>query len=105
MSQGVVQTLSKYKTANLLESTPTSSGQTITQQIIAVGPWHHRKLSSYWERTAAVFSIPMLPSVTKSNAIDKLLLVLAILLIPAALCYTFGKWSAIHARVGRYYPR
>ena len=38
MSQGVVQTLSKYKTAEMLQSTQDVSGQTISQQIIAVGP-------------------------------------------------------------------
>ena len=38
VSQGVVQTFSPYKTAALLQPTTDASGNTVTQQILAVGP-------------------------------------------------------------------
>jgi K+-transporting ATPase ATPase A chain len=92
MSQGVVQTLSKYKTANLLESTPTSSGQTITQQIIAVGPVASQEaIELLGTNGGGFFNTNAAHPLQNPTPLTNFLLVLAILLIPAALCYTFGK--------------
>ncbi len=92
MSQGVVQTLSKYKTANLLESTQSSSGQTITQQIIAVGPVASQEaIELLGTNGGGFFNTNAAHPLQNPTPLTNFLLVLAILLIPAALCYTFGK--------------
>ena len=92
MSQGVVQTLSKYKTANLLESTQSSSGQTITQQIIAVGPVASQEaIEMLGTNGGGFFNTNAAHPLQNPTPLTNFLEVLAILLIPAALCYTFGK--------------
>ncbi len=92
MSQGVAQTLSKYKTANLLESTQSSSGQTITQQIIAVGPVASQEaIELLGTNGGGFFNTNAAHPLQNPTPLTNFLLVLAILLIPAALCYTFGK--------------
>ena len=92
MSQGVVQTLNKYKTANLLESTQSSSGQTVTQQIIAVGPVASQEaIELLGTNGGGFFNTNAAHPLQNPTPLTNFLLVLAILLIPAALCYTFGK--------------
>ena len=92
MSQGVAQTLSKYKTANLVESTQSSSGQTITQQIIAVGPVASQEaIELLGTNGGGFFNTNAAHPLQNPTPLTNFLLVLAILLIPAALCYTFGK--------------
>ncbi len=92
MSQGVVQTLSKYKTADLLESTQSSSGQTITQQIIAVGPVASQEaIKMLGTNGGGFFNTNSAHPFENPTPLTNFLEVLAILLIPAALCYTFGK--------------
>jgi K+-transporting ATPase ATPase A chain len=92
MSQGVVQTLSKYKTADLLESTQSSSGQTITQQIIAVGPVASQEaIKMLGTNGGGFFNTNSAHPFENPTPLTNFLEILAILLIPAALCYTFGK--------------
>ena len=92
MSQGVVQTLSKYKTANLLESTQNSSSQTVTQQIIAVGPVASQEaIEMLGTNGGGFFNTNAAHPLQNPTPLTNFLEVLAILLIPAALCYTFGK--------------
>jgi K+-transporting ATPase ATPase A chain len=92
MSQGVVQTLSKYKTADLLQSTQDASGQTITQQIIAVGPVASQEaIEMLGTNGGGFFNTNAAHPLQNPTPLTNFLEVLAILLIPAALCYTFGK--------------
>src|SRR5208283_4984707 len=92
MSQGVVQTLSKYKTANLLESTQSSTGQTVTQQVIAVGPVASQEaIELLGTNGGGFFNTNAAHPFQNPTPLTNFLLVLAILMIPAALCYTFGK--------------
>jgi K+-transporting ATPase ATPase A chain len=92
MSQGVVQTLSKYKTAEMLQSTQDVSGQTITQQIIAVGPVASQEaIELLGTNGGGFFNANAAHPFQNPTPLTNFLLVLAILLIPAALCYTFGK--------------
>jgi len=92
MSQGVVQTLSKYKTAEMLQSTQDVSGQTISQQIIAVGPVASQEaIELLGTNGGGFFNTNAAHPFQNPRPLTNFLLVLAILLIPAALCYTFGK--------------
>ena len=92
MSQGVVQTLSKYKTANLLQSTQNSSGQTVTQQVIAVGPVASQEaIKMLGTNGGGFFNTNSAHPFENPTPLTNFLEVMAILLIPAALCYTFGK--------------
>jgi K+-transporting ATPase ATPase A chain len=92
MSQGVVQTLSKYKTADLLQSTQDSSGQTVTQQVLAVGPVASQEaIEMLGTNGGGFFNTNAAHPYQNPTPLTNFLEVLAILLIPAALCYTFGK--------------
>ena len=92
MSQGVVQTLSKYKTAEMLQSTQDVSGQTITQQIIAVGPVASQEaIKMLGTNGGGFFNTNSAHPFENPTPLTNFLEVLAILFIPAALCYTFGK--------------
>ncbi len=92
MSQGVVQTLSKYKTADMLQSTQDSSGQTVTQQVLAVGPVASQEaIEMLGTNGGGFFNTNAAHPFQNPTPLTNLLEVLAILLIPAALCYTFGK--------------
>jgi K+-transporting ATPase ATPase A chain len=92
MSQGVVQTLSKYKTADMLQSTQDSSGQTVTQQVLAVGPVASQEaIKMLGTNGGGFFNTNSAHPFENPTPLTNFLEVLAILLIPAALCYTFGK--------------
>ena len=92
MSQGVVQTLSKYKTADMLQSTQDSSGQTVTQQVLAVGPVASQEaIEMLGTNGGGFFNTNAAHPYQNPTPLTNFLEVLAILLIPAALCYTFGK--------------
>jgi K+-transporting ATPase ATPase A chain len=92
MSQGVVQTLSKYKTADLLQSTQDASGQTITQQIIAVGPVASQEaIKLLGTNGGGFFNTNSAHPFENSTPLTNFLEVMALLVIPVALCYTFGK--------------
>jgi K+-transporting ATPase ATPase A chain len=92
MSQGVVQTLNKYKTADLLQSTQDASGQTITQQIIAVGPVASQEaIKLLGTNGGGFFNTNSAHPFENPTPLTNFLEVMALLVIPVALCYTFGK--------------
>ena len=92
VSQGVVQTFDNYQTAQLVESVQDADGNTVTDQVIAVGPAASQIIIKQLGTNGGGFfnvnsSHPLENPTPLSNFVE----MLAILLIPAALCYTFGK--------------
>ena len=77
VSQGVVQTFNPYQNVALLQPAIDANGNMVTEQVLAVGP------------AASQIAIKQLG--TNGGGFFNFLELLAILLIPAALCYTFGK--------------
>jgi K+-transporting ATPase ATPase A chain len=91
-SQGVVQTLSPYRTAALLQPTTDLSGNRVIQQVLAVGPAASQvAIKQLGTNGGGFFSVNSAHPFENPTPLSNFLELLAILLIPAALCYTFGK--------------
>ena len=92
VSQGVVQTFSASQKAQLLQPTQDTSGQTVTQQTIAVGPVASQEaIKQLGTNGGGFFNVNSAHPFENPTPLSNFLEMLAILLIPASLCYTFGK--------------
>lgn len=91
VSQGVVQSLDAYHTVSLLEPTSDADGNEIATQTIAVGPAASQiAIKQLGTNGGGFFNVNSSHPLENPTPLSNLLQVLAILLIPAALCYTFG---------------
>jgi len=87
VSQGVVQTLHSYKEVALLQ--PTGN---VTQQVLALGPAASQvAIKMLGTNGGGFFNVNSAHPFENPTPFSNFLEMLAILLIPAALCYTFGK--------------
>jgi len=92
VSQGVVQTFSDYQTVQLLQPTKDASGNTVTTQVIALGPVASQEaIKQLGTNGGGFFNVNSAHPFENPTPLTNFLEMLAILLIPAALCYTFGK--------------
>jgi len=92
ISQGVVQTFSSYQTATLLQPTTDSSGQPVTSQVLAVGPAASQiAIKQLGTNGGGFFNVNSSHPFENPTPLSNLLEMLSLLLIPAALVYTFGK--------------
>ena len=92
VSQGVVQTFGQYKTVSLLQPTTDSAGKVVTQQVLAVGPAASQiAIKQLGTNGGGFFNTNSAHPFENPTPLSNFLETLAILLIPAALCYTFGK--------------
>jgi K+-transporting ATPase ATPase A chain len=112
MSQGVVQTFSAYQSAELIEPTtiqmpvkdaagapvldaqgnPVTKAEQVTQQTIPLGPAASQvAIKQLGTNGGGFFNVNSAHPLENPTPLANFLEVLAILLIPAALCYTFGK--------------
>jgi len=86
MSQGVVQSFSAYQTVDLVQP-----GQ-VTQQTIPLGPAASQiAIKQLGTNGGGFFNVNAAHPFENPTPLTNFLEVLAILLIPAALCYTFGR--------------
>jgi K+-transporting ATPase ATPase A chain len=91
VSQGVVQTLSPYRTAALLQPTTDVSGGNVSEQVLAVGPAASQvAIKQLGTNGGGFFNVNSAHPFENPTPFSNFLELLAILLIPAALCYTFG---------------
>lgn len=91
VSQGVVQTLDGYKTVNLLQPTTDADGNAVTEQEIAIGPAASQiAIKQLGTNGGGFFTVNSAHPSENATPFSNLLESLAILVIPAALCYTFG---------------
>lgn len=92
VSQGVVQTFSVYQTASLLQPTTDAAGNTVTEQTLAVGPAASQIIiKQFGTNGGGFFNVNSAHPFENPTPLSNFVEMLAILLIPAALCYTFGK--------------
>jgi K+-transporting ATPase ATPase A chain len=92
VSQGVVQTFGGYPTATLLQATKDAQGNAITDQVIALGPAASQiAIKQLGTNGGGFFNANSAHPFENPTAISNFLQMISILLIPAALCYTFGK--------------
>ena len=92
VSQGVVQTLRPYVRVPLLQATADPNGAVVTEQTIAVGPAASQiAIKQLGTNGGGFFGVNSAHPFENPTPLSNFLEMLAILLIPAALCYTFGK--------------
>ena len=94
VSQGVVQTLSPYQTAMLLQPATDSSGQVVKEQVSAVGPAASQiAIKQLGTNGGGFFNANSTHPFENPTPLSNFLEMLSILLISAALVYTFGKMA------------
>lgn len=92
VSQGVVQTFAPYPDAALLEPAVDADGKPVTTQSIAVGPAASQiAIKQLGTNGGGFFNVNSAHPFENPTPISNFLEMLAILLIPAALCDTFGE--------------
>jgi K+-transporting ATPase ATPase A chain len=94
VSQGVVQTLSPYKSVAMLQPTTDSNGNAVTEQVLAVGPAASQiAIKQLGTNGGGFFNVNSAHPFENPTPFSNFLEMLAILIIPAALCYTFGRMA------------
>jgi potassium-transporting ATPase potassium-binding subunit len=92
VSQGVVQTLSPYKTVPLVETTKDADGKPVTAQTLALGPVASQvAIKHIGTNGGGFFNANSAHPFESSTPLTDLLEILSETMIAAALCYTFGK--------------
>jgi K+-transporting ATPase ATPase A chain len=93
-SQGVVQTFKPYPKAALLEPITMADGNSVDEQTIAVGPTASQiAIKHLGTNGGGFFNANSAHPLENPTPVSNFLEMLAILLIPAAICYTFGKMA------------
>jgi K+-transporting ATPase ATPase A chain len=113
VSQGVVQSFAPYKTVALLEQAQDASGKPVTSQAIPLGPAASQvTIKQLGTNGGGYFNVNSAQPFENPTPLSGFLELLAILLIPAALCYTFGKlvgdtrqgWAVLAAMMVIFIP-
>ena len=92
VSQGVVQTFGDYKTVTLLQPTTDANGNTVTEQVLPLGPAASQiAMKQLGTNGGGFFNVNSSHPFENSTPLSNFFEMLSILLIPGALCYTFGK--------------
>ncbi len=92
VSQGVVQTFQGAKEVALLHPAQDTSGQGINEQMLALGPAASQvAIKQLGTNGGGFFNVNSSHPFENPTPFSNFVEMLAILLIPAALCYTFGK--------------
>ncbi len=91
VSQGVPQTFKPSITASVLQPTKDANGQLLSEQTIAVGPVASQiAIKQLGTNGGGYYNANSAHPLENPTPLSNFSEVLAILLIPAALCYTFG---------------
>ncbi len=92
VSQGVVQTFNDPAKAQLVQATTDSDGNSVTQQTIPLGPVASQvAIKQLGTNGGGYYNTNSAHPIENPTPLSNLLQCLAILLIPAALCITFGQ--------------
>jgi K+-transporting ATPase ATPase A chain len=92
VSQGVVQNFSPYQPATLLQPTADADGNPVTEQLLPLGPAASQiAIKQLGTNGGGFFNVNSAHPFENPTPFSNFLEMLAILLIPAALCYTFGR--------------
>lgn len=92
VSQGVVQTFGPYQSVALLQPTIDANGNTITRQVLAVGPAASQiAIKQLGTNGGGFFNANSAHPFENPTPLSNFLEMLSILVISGALCYTYGK--------------
>jgi K+-transporting ATPase ATPase A chain len=87
-----VQTLGAYQTVPLVQATTDAGGAAVTEQTIALGPAASQvAIKQLGTNGGGFFNVNSAHPLENATPFSNLLQCLSILLIPAAMCYTFGR--------------
>lgn len=91
VSQGVVQTTNAYETVRLSDSVALSDGSSVNEQILALGPVASQvAIKQLGTNGGGFFNANSAHPFENPTPLSNFLEMIAILLIPAAFCFTFG---------------
>lgn len=92
VSQGVVQNFSPYQSAALVQPVTDANGQVVQDQVLATGPAASQiAIKQLGTNGGGFFNANSAHPFENPTPFSNFLEMLSILLIPAALCYTFGR--------------
>jgi K+-transporting ATPase ATPase A chain len=92
VSQGVVQNFSAYGTASLVQATTDADGKAIADQVLPMGPAASQiAIKQLGTNGGGFFNVNSSHPFENPTPLSNFVELLAILLIGAALCHTFGK--------------
>lgn len=92
VSQGVVQNFNSYDKTDLLQPVTTSDGVKVTSEVIPQGPAASQiAIKQLGTNGGGFFGVNSAHPFENPTAASNLVEMIAILLIPAALCFTFGR--------------
>lgn len=92
VSQGVVQTFGAYRQVPLLQPTTNAEGVQVGQQVLAVGPAASQiAIKQLGTNGGGFFNVNAAHPFENPTPLSNLVEMLSILLLPAALVYTYGK--------------
>jgi K+-transporting ATPase ATPase A chain len=95
VSQGVVQTFGPYQAVNLLQPTADSNGNAVAQQVLAVGPAASQvAIKQLGTNGGGFFNVNSAHPFENATPLSNFFELLSILVISAALCYTYGRMVA-----------
>ncbi len=91
VSQGVIQNLKAFETVNVLQPTTGADGTSITDQSLAMGPAASQiAIKQLGTNGGGFFNVNSAHPFENATPLSNFVELLSILLISAALCYTFG---------------
>jgi K+-transporting ATPase ATPase A chain len=91
VSQGVVQNFAAYEQVPLLQATKDDKGKAVTEQSLPMGPAASQvAIKQLGTNGGGFFNVNAAHPYENPTPLSNFLEMLAILLIPAALCYTYG---------------
>jgi potassium-transporting ATPase potassium-binding subunit len=92
VAQGVPQTLSAYQPVALLQATTSGDGNPVTEQVLPLGPAASQiAIKQLGTNGGGFFNVNSAHPFENPTPLSNFLEMLSILLIPAALCYSFGR--------------
>ncbi|MDC0676462.1 potassium-transporting ATPase subunit KdpA [Sorangium atrum] len=92
VSQGVVQGFGGYQSASLLQAVKDQGGSAVVHQVIPMGPAASQiAIKQLGTNGGGFFNVNSAHPLENPTALSNFLEMLALLLIPAALCHTFGR--------------
>jgi potassium-transporting ATPase potassium-binding subunit len=92
VSQGVVQTFHAYQTVPLLQAAKDADGKAVTDQVLALGPAASQiAIKMLGTNGGGFFNVNSAHPFESPTGLSNFVEMWALLVLPAALCFTFGK--------------
>jgi K+-transporting ATPase ATPase A chain len=92
VSQGVVQNFNAYEIATLVEAQTSEDGEAITEQTLPMGPAASQiMIKQLGTNGGGFFNVNSAHPLENGTPLANFVEMLSLLVIPAALCYTFGR--------------